>query len=137
MKHIITLFCLIILSSCTNSSNINISNLNGYWEIEEVIQADGSSHVYKINETVDFFKVNDSLSGYRQKMKTDADNNYKPVTKEEHIKVITENDSLKIQYSTPFSNWKETILELNNDRLKVVNQHQNVYIYKRYIPLNL
>ncbi|WP_299781338.1 lipocalin family protein [uncultured Formosa sp.] len=137
MKHIIVILSLIILSSCSKSSDIEISNLNGYWEIEEVIKSDGTSHVYKINETVDFFEVNDSLSGYRQKMKTDADNNYTPVTEQEHIKVITENDSLKVHYHTPFSDWKETILELNNNRLKVVNQHQNVYIYKRYIPLNL
>ncbi|WP_159024085.1 lipocalin family protein [Formosa sp. L2A11] len=137
MKQIIVIFSLIILSSCSKSSDIKISNLNGYWEIEEVIKADGTSHVYKINETVDFFEINDSLSGYRQKMKTDSDNKYMPVAVKEQIKIITENDSLKVHYQTPFSDWKETILELNNDKLKVVNQHQNVYIYKRYIPLNL
>ena len=137
MKHLIIIFSLIILSSCSNSPKIETTNLNGYWEIEEVIQSDGTSHVYKINETVDFFELNDSLSGYRQKMKTDADNNYMPVTTKEQIKIITENDSIKVHYQTPFSNWKETIIELNNDRLKVVNPHQNVYIYKRYIPLNL
>ena len=137
MKHLIVFFSLIILSSCSNSPEIEVSNINGYWEIEEVIQADGSSHVFKINETVDYFKINDSLSGFRQKMKTDADNNYTPVTEKEIIKIITENDSLKVHYQTPFSDWKETIIELNNDRFKVVNQHQNVYIYKRYIPLNL
>ncbi|QDO95442.1 hypothetical protein FNB79_16180 [Formosa sediminum] len=137
MKHYFALFCLIILSSCSNTTNIDVSNLNGYWEIEEVIQSDGTSHVYKINETIDYIEINDSLTGYRQKMKTDADNNYTPVTNKEQIKIITENDSLKIQYHTPFSEWKETILELNNDKLKVVNTLKNVYIYKRYIPLNL
>ncbi|CDF78670.1 conserved hypothetical protein containing lipoca lin-like domain [Formosa agariphila KMM 3901] len=137
MKHLILILSVIFLSSCSSSPEINISNLNGYWEIEEVIQSDGTSHIYKINETIDFITLNDSLSGYRQKMKTDADNNYTPVTTKEALKVITENDSLKIKYHTPFSEWKETIIELNKDRLKVVNQHQNVYIYKRYIPLNL
>ncbi|MBP1839707.1 lipocalin family protein [Formosa algae] len=137
MKHYFAIFCLILLSSCSNTSNLDVSNLNGYWEIEEVIKADGTSHVYSINETIDYMVITDSLTGYRQKMKTDADNTYTPVTTKEHINIITENDSLKIHYHTPFSDWKETILELNNDRLKVVNTHQNVYIYKRYIPLNL
>lgn len=135
MKHLITIFSFIILSSCTQAPEI--SDLNGYWEIEKVILPDGTSHVYKINETVDLFNVNDSLTGYRQKMKTDADNNYTPVTSKEQIKIIIENDSLKIEYHTPFSDWKETILELNTNELKVVNQHKNVYFYKRYIPLNL
>jgi len=137
MKHLIIFLSIIILSSCSSKPEINISNLYGYWEIEEVIQSDGSSHVYKINDTIDFITLEDSSSGYRQKMKTDADNTYTPVTTKEQLTIITENDSLKILYSTPFSEWKETIMELNNDRLKVVNQHQNVYIYKRYIPLNL
>ncbi|WP_066225640.1 hypothetical protein [Formosa haliotis] len=137
MKHIFVILSLILLSSCSHTQQIDTSNINGYWEIEEVILPDGTSHVYKINETVDYFSINDSLLGYRQKMKTDADNNYTPVTKKENIKLITENDSLKIQYKTPFAEWKETILELNSNRLKVVNKHQNVYIYKRYIPLNL
>ncbi|MHA7943683.1 lipocalin family protein [Formosa sp. 3Alg 14/1] len=137
MKQLIVFFSLIILTSCASKPEIELSNLNGYWEIEEVILADGTSHIYKINETVDFIALNDSLSGYRQKMKTDADNTFTPVTTKEQLKVITENDSLKVHYHTPFSDWKETIIELNNDRFKVVNQHQNVYIYKRYIPLNL
>ncbi|MFB9054183.1 hypothetical protein ACFFVB_13930 [Formosa undariae] len=137
MKQLIVIFSFILLSSCASKPEIELSNLNGYWEIEEVILADGTSHVYKINETIDFITLTDSLVGYRQKMKTDADNNYTPVTTKEQIKIITENDSIKVQYHTSFSDWKETIIELNNDRFKVVNQHQNVYIYKRYIPLNL
>ena len=40
-----------------------------YWEIEKVILASGEEHVYNFNEFIDYFNVNDSLKGFRKKLK--------------------------------------------------------------------
>jgi len=55
----------------------------------------------------------------------------------ENIEIVIEEDSLNIYYSTPFAKWKETILFANEEKMKVINQDNNVYLYKRFIPLNL
>ena len=58
MKKILFLFVLSTVLSCKQKiSDADILNLNGYWEIEKVILPDGEKKEYKINETIDFFKV--------------------------------------------------------------------------------
>ncbi|WP_435132890.1 hypothetical protein [Formosa sp. A9] len=137
LKYLIVICSLIVFNSCNTSPKIHPADLNGYWEIEHVILPDGTEHIYKVNQTVDFFKLNDSLKGYRQKMKPKENSNYIPVTDKEHIAIVKTNDSVYLHTKTAFSSWKETILELNKNRLKVINHNNNVYVYKRYIPLNL
>ena len=51
--------------------------------------------------------------------------------------VKIENDSLNIYYSTPYANWKETVLEATPEHLRVVNKNNTVYLYKRYTPIKL
>ncbi|MGJ5643298.1 lipocalin family protein [Formosa sp. S-31] len=137
MKYLLTGLSLILLLACTSKPDINPEDLNGYWEIEDVTLPDGSKHIYKINETVEQFELNDSLKGFRQKMKPTDKDVYIPVTEKETITLKTEGDSINLYYKTPFSSWKETILELDKNHLKLTNPNHNIYSYKRYIPLNL
>lgn len=137
MKQLIALFTLIVLTSCSKTPEINPKALNGYWEIEKVILPNGKEHIYKVNESLDYFKLNDKLVGYRQKIKPTLNGTYTATAELEHVYLKIKGDSLNIFYETAFAKWKETILELNTDRLKIVNPDNNVYIYKRFTPLNL
>ena len=55
----------------------------------------------------------------------------------EGITVKIENDSLNLYYKTPYANWKETVLEANVNSLKVLNDRETIYLYKRYKPIEL
>ena len=50
-KLIFSIFTTLILISCQEKKqeNLDINLLNGYWEIEEVIMADGSQKEFKVN----------------------------------------------------------------------------------------
>lgn len=136
MKKLIWLFCILILG-CSNNPESYIEHLNGYWEIEEVTLADGQKKSYKFNETIDYIKINDSLKGFRKKLKPGINDTYFTSDDAEAVTVKIENDSLNIYYSTPYAQWKETVIEATNENLKVVNQNNNVYLYRRYRPINL
>ena len=50
----------VLLLSCKQTiSKTDLNNLNGYWEIEKVELPDGDKKEYKVNETIDFFKIKD------------------------------------------------------------------------------
>ncbi|RCW92268.1 lipocalin-like domain-containing protein [Winogradskyella arenosi] len=136
MKTYFWLLCL-ILCSCSKHPEAHIAHLQGYWEIEEVTLADGSKKTYPYNETIDFISVNDSLKGFRKKLKPGLNDTYYTSADAERIELRIENDELNIYYTTPYAQWKETILEASSEQLKIINEDENVYLYKRYTPIRL
>lgn len=137
MKKVLTVLILLTLTSCTNNPESFIEHLNGYWEIEEVTLADGTKKEYTYNDTVDFISINDSLIGYRKKLKPTFNGTFQTSSDTENIKAIIENNTLNLYYTTPFGNWKEIVLNATKDKLLIENEAKVIYLYKRYQPLEL
>lgn len=136
MKKFIWLICIVVMG-CSDNVESYLEHLNGYWEIEEVTLSDGKKKTYKFNETIDYIRINDSLKGFRKKLKPGINDTYFTSDNAESITIKIEDNNLNMYYSTPYSKWKETVLEASPDKLKVINENNNVYLYKRYVPINL
>jgi hypothetical protein len=137
MKKYIILLLALTIFSCSPNPETFITHINGYWEIDEVTLHDGSIKDYNYNDTIDYFEIKDSLTGFRKKMKPNFFGTYETSKDAETIKLVIENDSLNAYYTTPFATWKETILLASTSQLKIINQNKDVYLYKRYQPLDL
>lgn len=117
---------------CAKKAPIDLNHIKGYWEIETVTLKNGTQKEFGFNATVDYINFNDSLIGFRKKLKPTLTNTYYTTDHNEALKIVKENDSINIYYTTSFSNWKETILEVSDSHLKVVNSDNKTYTYKRY-----
>lgn len=137
MKKFCFLIILLTALSCSNNPQSFIEHLNGYWEIDEVTLPDGTKRDYNYNATIDYFKITDSLTGYRTKLKPNFDGSYSTSNDTEVFKIIIENDSLQLYYTTPFSKWKETVLNATETQLLIQNEQKIRYLYKHYEPLDL
>ena len=135
MRKVFLLLALGIIFSCSKDPETLISHLNGYWEIDEVTLPDGTKRDYNYNDTIDFLSVNDSLTGFRKKMKPNFDGSFSTSNDAEALKIVIENDSLNIYYKTPYSEWKETVLDATEDKLLIQNKDKLIYLYKRYESL--
>lgn len=135
MKNTIYIILIILVISCTKNPDSLIEHVAGYWEIESVTLPNGTKKEFTINQTIDFISVNDSLKGFRRKMTPRFDGKYETSNDAEILQLKIENDSLNLYYSTAFSKWKETVLVANENRLKIVNQNNNIYLYKRFTPI--
>lgn len=135
MKKIFTILIISLTLSCSKNPESYIEHLNGYWEIDEVTLPDGTKRDYNYNETIDYIEVNDSLKGFRKKMKPNLGGTYTTSDDSESFKIVIENDSMNIYYKTPYSEWKETVLEATENRMVVKNQDDLLYVYKRYEPI--
>ncbi|MEZ4803676.1 MAG: lipocalin family protein [Gelidibacter sp.] len=131
------IFLLLITLSCSNNPEDSIEHLNGYWEIDEVILADGTKRDYNFNETIDFIEIKDDLTGFRKKLKPNFDGTFSTSNDAETLRVVIENDSLNIYYNTKYAEWKETVLKASENELILQNQNKFRYVYKRYEPLDL
>jgi hypothetical protein len=128
---------MLFLNSCEDkNTSIDINKLNGYWEIVQAQNPYGKSVVYSINTQIDYFEIEDSL-GFRKKMKPDLNGNYTTSKALEKFTLYTENDSLKLDYTTPYDSWTEVILELNDSLMLVINQNDFLYTYKKFEPINI
>ncbi|MGY0392886.1 hypothetical protein ACW5R3_10060 [Bizionia sp. KMM 8389] len=136
-KQLLAVVITILLSNCSNSPEASLKHIEGYWEIETATLKDGTSKSYNYNDTIDFISLNDSLSGFRKKMKPNFTGNFQTSNDTEFFQIKIENDSINVYYKTAFDNWKETILFATKTQLKVVNKNDDVFLYKRYQPLNL
>lgn len=135
MRKVFLLLALGIIFSCSKDPETLITHLNGYWEIDEVTLPDGTKRDYNYNDTIDFLSINDSLTGFRKKMKPNFDGSFSTSNDAEALKIVIENDSLNIYYKTPYSEWKETVLDATEDKLLIQNKDKLIYLYKRYESL--
>lgn len=136
-NYLIIILALLLLTSCEKKSEVNLEHLEGYWEIEEVILADGSKKSYTYNDTVDYIEISDSLTGFRIKLKPQLDGSFETSKDSEQFQIKIENDSLNVYYKTPFDSWKETVLLVTQDQIKVINKNKAVFLYKRFIPIDI
>ncbi|WP_299226353.1 lipocalin family protein [uncultured Psychroserpens sp.] len=126
---------MITIFGCSKDPNTYINHLNGYWEIKKVSLSNGTEKEYSFSDTIDYIEITDSLIGFRTKLKPNLSGGYETSSNRERITVKIVNDSLHLMYTTPYSNWKETVLNADKDHLLIVNTNKDVYLYKRYEPL--
>ncbi len=137
MKKILFLIVLGSVLSCKQKiTDADISNLNGYWEIEKVELPDGDKKEYKVNETIDFFKI-DGNKGFRKKVMPQLDGTYLTNDIQEDIVIAVKDGDATIQYKTTYASWKEEIIELTKDKLVVKNEQDLEYHYKRPVPFTV
>lgn len=134
---VILVFTVSVCLSCAAPNEDYLDNINGYWQIQEVTLSNGSKKTYNYNETIDYISINDSLVGFRKKLKPLFNNKYLTTQDAEGIVAKIENDSLNLYYKTPYATWKETILMADENYLKISNAKKDVYLYKRYKGLKL
>ena len=137
MKRILLLIVLLSVLSCKQKiTEADISNLNGYWEIEKVELPDGDKKEYKVNETIDFFKI-DGNKGFRKKVMPQLDGTYLTNDIQEDIVIAVKDGDATIQYKTTYASWKEEIIELTKDKLVVKNEQDLEYHYKRPVKFSV
>lgn len=136
MNKIILYFLLgIVLLSCSNQNpEEQIKYIEGYWEIDKVELPGKKVKEYTFNEYIDYFEITDS-TGFRKKLQPQIDGSYKTSEDAEELKLQIEDDSLRLYYKTPFDEWKETLLQADEEKMSILNRDGIIYHYKKFTPL--
>lgn len=138
MKKILFFLLVVFLWSCETSS-VNDSNLhflNGYWEISEVEFPDGSIKEYGLSPNIDFIQLEDQ-QGFRKKLQPKFDGTYDTSNDLESFTLAKGSDSYILQYKNNFSEWEETLVQLDSVSFAVTNQEGITYSYKRFEPIQI
>ncbi|EAR01007.1 hypothetical protein [Maribacter sp. HTCC2170] len=137
MKKVVSLVLLLLIMACKNEvSQDKLILLNGYWEIEKVVMANGQTKEYNINTTIDYIELND-LSGFRKKVYPKLDGTYDTTDDAEHFTIVAQKGAFEIRYQTDLSKWIELLKSLDKNSFSVINSENITYHYKRFEPINI
>ena len=137
MKRLLLFGIFVLLSACQNKiSQEDLTLLNGYWEIEKVIMANGQTKTYTINTTVDYIEVKE-LSGFRKKVYPNLDGTFDTSNDVEKFNLTERSNGFEMHYKTKLSEWVETLEALNENSFSVTNADKITYSYKRFKPVNV
>ncbi|RAR75640.1 hypothetical protein [Flavobacterium aciduliphilum] len=138
MKKIYVLITLGLFGiSCHHAvSEQDIKKLNGYWEIQKVEMPDGTKKEYKVNETIDFFKL-DGKKGFRMKVMPQLDGKYLTNDIREALEISKSEENYYIEYHSNYGKWKEEILDLQDSIMVLKNKDNTEYHYVRQTPFSI
>jgi hypothetical protein len=131
--RILFILSFFLLFSCQEKvKESDIQNLNGYWEIEKVVLPNGEEKEYKTNETFDFFQLKDK-EGTRKKGIQQFDGTFLTNDVAENFTIEFKDGHCSVNYKTDFATWKEEIISISKEKLRVKNKNDLEYHYKRPI----
>jgi hypothetical protein len=138
MKRLL-LILVVVLSvlTCSENPEMFIPHLEGYWEIKQVKKDGKVVKEYNISTTVDYFKVNDDLTGFRKKVTPSLDGKFTVTDDESPFVLKVENNKLYIYYTVNNITFKESIEHATEEELVITNDEGFKYIYKPFESLNL
>lgn len=137
-KGILLLFTMLILTACSQKvSKEDAKKLNGYWEIEKVIMADGSEKDYKINTIYDFFEIGNNYKGFRKKVSPQLNGKFLADDTSEAVEIVEKDGKVYVDYKTEYAKWQEELKSISDDKMTIINQQKIEYQYKKATPINL
>ncbi|RYG27028.1 MAG: hypothetical protein EOO01_41760 [Chitinophagaceae bacterium] len=125
-----------LITCCTRVNREDFHYLNGYWQIEKVVLANGETKDYSGNTSYDFFEYK-AGTGYRQKVMPQLDGTFETNNIRETYTAVMRDQAALLEYKTDYAKWNEEILELDSLHLVVKNAANLEYHYKRAEPINL
>ena len=137
LKTICFLLFLLTTIGCTSVEKADLQNLNGYWEINKVIQPDGNEVDFSISTVYDFYQIDDNYKGIYKKASPQLDGTFIVDDYREEIEIIEDKEVFKIKFHSGFNDREVQIIKLTTNMLIVKNSDNKTYHYKRAEPINL
>ena len=135
MKKLITFILASLIYSCQTEVSNYIPFIEGYWEIVSVTKDYKKIKEFKISGTIDYFKINPDLSGYRKKVTPRFDGAFEISKDVSDFKLSIEAHQLWINYQVNGVTYREEITQANESSLVISNSAGFIYTYKPYEPL--
>ena len=135
MKQLIALSFFILLSSCKSDVSTYIPFVEGYWEIVSVTKDQKKVKEFKMSGTIDYFKINSDVSGYRKKVTPRFDGAFEISQHVSEFTISIRNNRLWIDYTNNTATYSEEIIRANSASLIISNSDGFIYTYKPYEPL--
>jgi len=136
-KLILTFIVVFSLFGCSKNPESYIPYIDGYWEIKQVEKQGNIVKSYNVSTTVDYFKVNEDLTGFRKKVAPSLQGTFTVTDNDSPFVLKIENNQLHIYYTVNNVTFKETIADASATQLIITNDEGFKYTYKPFEPITI
>jgi hypothetical protein len=135
LKKIILFIFISLNFSCFEKQVIDISLLNGYWEIQSVKQDNKLLKTYPFSGIIDYFEIKNE-KGLRKKVMPKIDGKFEASLHKIDFNISQKNGKTTLEYIDKNNTFIETIVKLDSTELFITNKENYIYHYKAYEKLN-
>ena len=135
MKKIILFIFISLNFSCFEKQVLDISLLNGYWEIQSVKQDNKLLKTYPFSGIIDYFEI-ENEKGLRKKVMPKIDGKFEASLHKIDFNISQKNGKTTLEYIDKNNTFIETIVKLDSSELIITNKENYIYHYKAYEKLN-
>ncbi len=137
IRLILLCFTILLFTNCTQQPKVDLKYLNGYWEIDRVVDSFGKNEKkYNFNPMVDYFKTTDSI-GFRSKLKPNFTGNYQGSKQKLKYRISHKNGKYVITYNSISGSWNDILIEASDDQICIKNKQGIYYFYRKFTPIQL
>lgn len=136
IKFSVYLVCIAVLYglvafSCSTRDPIQLEQLEGYWQIDNVALPGGERVEYPPSTTIDFFTLNlKDSTGIRTKIQMTAPGRFATNSLKQDISFTTKGGSIFILNSTSYDSIRsEKIVKLTHEELILQNERNYIFTY--------
>jgi hypothetical protein len=139
MKNIVSIVLLsILLVSCEQQIQpSDVVKINGYWEIEKVVFDEDEDKEYGANQNYDYFQIGKNNQGIRKKVAPQLNGTFLVNDTYENVSVRFQDGKTYLDYSTPYMQYSEEVIELTADELVITNAQKKEFHYKKATAINI
>lgn len=135
IRAIFFLAALCLFSGCHPSAvGADMSHLNGYWEIEQVVADDGREKHFTGSMSYDFVQFKDS-AGIRKKVVPQFDGSFLVNDRADSVRMKHIDGKIYLVFKNEFSEWREELRELSSQKMVLLNADNKAYHYKKTGPM--
>ena len=133
MRKSIFLFLFFLIISCSNNNNLaSINAINGYWQINKVIDLDGNKKEYPINEVYDFFEIKNKI-GFHKKVVWQPTGKFLVNDLQENIKINVVKDDVILDFSSRFGKHSDMLESISDQEMVLVSKENVKYYYTKVV----
>ena len=130
MKKIL-LFLLFIIFGCNqNINDTDLNLINGYWQIEKVIDGNGNKKEYKINEIYDYFEIKNK-SGFHKKVRWQPTEKFLVNDAQENLKIIKKAEDYYLKFWSQNGNHLDKLESISIDKMTLVSPEKVSFYYTK------
>ena len=136
MKNYYFLLLTLLMTSCnTAKKDIDVSLLNGYWEISEVSFPSGQKKPYKVNTSVDYISLENN-EGYLKKMNPGLNGRYTTTNSTLYFTLVEKEGNWHINFKDQ-SQQNSRLVHIDSNHYSIINERNIQYFYTRYFPIDI
>lgn len=131
MTRFVLLFLILGISSCHNSVENQVAKLEGYWNIDKVVLADGSEKEFPFSNHMDFFVIEGS-KGMKHRVSPKYDGTM--INYGSPIPFKWENDEglLVLTFNEGDRSYRQAVVTATSKELVLLHDNGTKYYYQVY-----